>query len=168
MSTINNEMKSPIEHDQRGVSAVVDEAIDGSKAIPVVLVTKNEDGEFEYIGGGGGPVDWESIENKPEEFPPEPHIHEIAQVTGLQAALDEKAPTSHTHTIAQVTGLQAELDGKAPTSHTHTIAQVTGLQAALDEKTAKPTAIEPIEDPSTATAEDIANKLNELIAALKA
>lgn len=150
MSTINNEMKSPIEHDQRGVSAVVDEAIDGSKAIPVVLVTKNEDGEFEYIGsnggGGGGPVDWESIENKPEEFPPEPHIHEIAQVTGLQAALDEKAPTSHTHTIAQV----------------------TGLQAALDEKTAKPTAIEPIEDPSTATAEDIANKLNELIAALKA
>lgn len=149
MSTINNEMKSPIEHDQRGVSAVVDEAIDGSKAIPVVLVTKNEDGEFEYIGsiggGGGGPVDWESIENKPEEFPPEPHIHEIAQVTGLQT----------------------ELDGKAPTSHTHTIAQVTGLQAALDEKTAKPTAIEPIADPSTATAEDIANKLNELIAALK-
>lgn len=146
MSTINNEMKSPIEHDQRGVSAVVDEAIDGSKAIPVVLVTKNEDGEFEYIGGGGGgPVDWGSIENKPEEFPPEPHIHEIEQVTGLQE----------------------ELDGKAPTSHTHTIEQVTGLQAELDEKTAKPTAIEPIADPSTATAEDIANKLNELIAALK-
>lgn len=150
MSNVNNEMKSPIEHDQRGVSAVVDEAIDGTKAIPVVLVTKNENGEFEYAdaggGSGGGNVEWENIENKPEEFPPEPHTHEIAQVTGLQA----------------------ELNGKAPTSHTHTIAQVTGLQAALDAKPAKPAAVEAIADPETATAEDIANKLNELLAALKA
>jgi len=62
------------------------------------------------------------------------HTHEIANVTGLQTALDGKAGTSHTHSIANVTGLQAALDGKAGTSHTHSIANVTGLQAALDGK----------------------------------
>lgn len=35
------------------------------------------------------------------------------------------APTSHTHTIANVTGLQSALDGKAATSHTHSASQVT-------------------------------------------
>lgn len=67
---------------------------------------------------------------------PGAHTHAIADVTGLQTALNGKAPTSHTHSIANVTGLQAALDGKAPTSHTHTIANVTGLQAALDAKQA--------------------------------
>ena len=41
---------------------------------------------------------------------------------------------AHTHTIANVTGLQTALDGKAASSHTHTIAEVTGLQTALDSK----------------------------------
>lgn len=46
----------------------------------------------------------------------------------------------HTHTIANVTGLQAALDGKqaagsyAAASHTHTIANVSDLQGALDAK----------------------------------
>lgn len=61
----------------------------------------------------------------------------LGQVTTLLAG---KANTTHTHTVAQITGLQAALDGKqasgdyAPTTHTHTIAQVTGLQSALDGK----------------------------------
>jgi hypothetical protein len=37
------------------------------------------------------------------------------------------ALASHTHSIANVTGLQTALDGKANTSHTHTINQITGL-----------------------------------------
>lgn len=41
---------------------------------------------------------------------------------------------SHSHTIANVDGLQVALDAKANSSHTHTIAQVTGLQSALDGK----------------------------------
>jgi hypothetical protein len=64
------------------------------------------------------------------------HTHTIAQVTGLQTALDGKAASSHTHTIAQVTGLQTALDGKAASSHTHAIDEVTGLQAELDGKQA--------------------------------
>lgn len=35
------------------------------------------------------------------------------------------APASHTHTIAQVTGLQTALDGKASSSHTHSASDIT-------------------------------------------
>lgn len=68
-------------------------------------------------GGGGAPA-WSSITGKPATFPPEAHSHVIADVTGLQAALDGKqvagsyAAASHGHVIADVTGLQAALDGK--------------------------------------------------------
>jgi hypothetical protein len=90
------------------------------------------------------------------------HSHTIANVTGLQGALDGKADDAdltgkadavHTHAFAQITdkpasypaeahnhaildvaGLQGALDGKADDAHNHTIANVTGLQAALDGK----------------------------------
>ena len=68
------------------------------------------------------------------------HTHAIADVTSLQTALDGKAATSHTHSIGNVTGLQTALDGKATTSHTHAIADVTGLQTALDGKEGSQTA----------------------------
>lgn len=80
------------------------------------------------------------------------HTHTIANVTGLQSALDSKqaagdyattteltqglagkANSSHTHEIANVNGLQAALDGKQPTgsyapaTHTHTASQITDL-----------------------------------------
>lgn len=63
-------------------------------------------------------------------------VFDLAQVNGLQAALDAKAAASHTHTVANVTGLQAALDAKAAASHVHTITNVTGLQTALDGKQA--------------------------------
>ena len=64
------------------------------------------------------------------------HTHEIAQVNGLQTALDGKspmthnhngvyAPVSHTHEIAQVNGLQNQLNGKANSSHTHPASQIS-------------------------------------------
>ena len=62
------------------------------------------------------------------------HTHAIADVTGLQAAIDGKAASVHTHAIADTTGLQSALDGKAASVHTHAIADTTGLQAALDAK----------------------------------
>ena len=52
------------------------------------------------------------------------------------------AAASHTHSIADVTGLQTALDGKqasgsyAASVHTHIISDVTGLQTALDGKQA--------------------------------
>jgi hypothetical protein len=57
-------------------------------------------------------VDWAEVANKPLTFPPTAHNHAIAEVTGLQTALDGKAPAAHTHTTAQVTGLDTALAGK--------------------------------------------------------
>jgi len=58
-------------------------------------------------------VTWDQVGGKPTEFPPSAHNHVIADVTGLQDALDDKPNNAHTHVIADITGLQAELDGKA-------------------------------------------------------
>ena len=60
-----------------------------------------------------------------------------AKVDGLQAALDGKQPrgeyaaSSHTHAVAEVTGLQEALDGKAAASHRHAAADIDGLDAAV-------------------------------------
>ncbi len=42
------------------------------------------------------------------------HTHAVADVTGLQTALDGKALSSHSHAISDVTNLQNTLDGKQP------------------------------------------------------
>jgi microcystin-dependent protein len=82
------------------------------------------------------------IDTKLSGLPVSGHTHTIANVTGLQTALDGKqasgsyAAATHTHAISDTTGLQTALDGKAASSHTHTIANVTGLQTALDGKQA--------------------------------
>jgi hypothetical protein len=62
-----------------------------------------------------------------------------ADLTGIPASF---TPSAHVHTIANVTGLQTALDGKqaagsyAAAVHGHVIADVTGLQTALDGKQA--------------------------------
>ena len=111
-----------------------------------------------YGGGGGGATSWGSItgtlssqtdlqtalngKQAAGSYANATHSHIIADVTGLQTALDGKASSTHTHIIGDVTGLQAALDGKqaagsyAAASHTHIIADVTGLQTALDGKQA--------------------------------
>jgi hypothetical protein len=58
------------------------------------------------------------------------HTHSIANVTGLQNALDAKLETSN-FTYANLTGKPSTF---APSAHTHAISEVTGLQTALDLK----------------------------------
>lgn len=71
------------------------------------------------------------------------HTHEIANVNGLQDALNGKQPSGsyaaseHTHQIADVENLQTALDGKAGSSHSHAIADVAELQTTLDGKIPK-------------------------------
>lgn len=48
----------------------------------------DEDGEPVDIGGGGGSTAWGDVTGKPSTFPPASHDHAIADVDGLQAALD--------------------------------------------------------------------------------
>lgn len=49
------------------------------------------------------------------------HKHEIADVNGLQTALNGKSNTGHKHEIADINKLQIALDGKSNTGHTHQI-----------------------------------------------
>lgn len=51
---VNNEMTKSIEIDNRNVSEVVDEAVDGTKAVPIVYVEKDEEGNFIYAENAGG------------------------------------------------------------------------------------------------------------------
>jgi hypothetical protein len=98
--------------------------------------------------------DWDQSDSTQKDFiKNKPDLSTYATATALSTGLAGKANASHTHTIANVTGLQAALDGKQPkgsyatttaltdglagkanTAHTHTVANVTGLQDALNGK----------------------------------
>lgn len=71
------------------------------------LVFESEDGlgfttgDLRVATGGTSSVEWASVLNKPTEFTPSSHNHEISDVTGLQAAL-----TAATDTLAT---LQAQI-----------------------------------------------------------
>lgn len=58
------------------------------------------------------------------------HTHAIANITGLQTALDAKLETAN-FSYANLTGKPSTF---APSAHNHAISEVTGLQTALDLK----------------------------------
>lgn len=98
--------------------------------------------------------DWDQSDSAQKDFiKNKPDLSTYATATALSTGLAGKANKSHTHAVADVTGLQTALDGKQPkgsyatttaltdglagkanTAHTHTIANVTGLQDALNGK----------------------------------
>lgn len=80
-----------------------------------------EDGYTVYTAGTATSVPWSGVTGKPSTFTPSAHTHTIANITGLQNALNGKANSSHTHSIDNVTGLQSALDGKASSGHTHSL-----------------------------------------------
>lgn len=119
-----------------------------------------------YDSNGNGIVDnAEKLEGHAASyFAQATHSHAIADVNGLQAALNatgdmkksvydadgdgvvdnakkldgktlaQFAPAQHSHDMSQVRGLSSALTGKADAVHSHEIADVNGLQAALDGK----------------------------------
>ena len=83
--------------------------------------------------------------------------------TDEQVAL--KADLEHTHEIADVTGLQDALNGKANTVHTHTTAQVDGLDTALAGKADKATTLSGYGITDAYTTAQTDTKIAEAIAA---
>lgn len=88
---------------------------DGNLHVPATGTTNN--GKFLEAGPTAGSlawanIDWTDIVNKPATFTPSAHGHAIADVTGLQTALDGKSATSHTHADATTTvsGFMAAAD----------------------------------------------------------
>lgn len=66
-----------------------------SKMYFVVDDTKlnTEEGYEEYTAGSATSVPWSGVTDKPEEFKPEAHKHQMSDVTGLDTALAGKATT---------------------------------------------------------------------------
>lgn len=85
---------------------------------------------------------WSELQEKPSKFPPEPHKHEIADVNGLQSALDEKA--TQTYVDGRISSLPkpatswSEITGKPesfhPESHHHSTSDISGLDLMLQDK----------------------------------
>lgn len=92
-------------------------------------------GTTQIAGDGGGDPD---------------HIHDIADVTGLQTALDSKSDDNHTHAYASLTAIPATFTPSAhghawteitakpttftPETHQHAIADITNLSTTLTGK----------------------------------
>jgi hypothetical protein len=106
-------------------------------------LTSKHTGQTSHFAGFG--LSGETVYYDPSNYAAANHLH-----TGVYSPTahthTQYSPTGHTHTIANVTGLQSALDGKSSTGHTHTgvyapvihthaISGVTGLQTALDGKT---------------------------------
>lgn len=97
----------------------------------------------EEAGGGPSTVAWADVTGKPTTFAPATHNQAFTTITGT--ATEAQIPALPQ---SKITNLTADLGGKIAKS------SVSGVTA--------------IADPATATAQDIATKLNALIAALKA
>lgn len=79
--------------------------------------TPSDNDIWQYHAAGNN---WQHRSLAQAGIAPEVHTHVIADVTGLQTALNNKSDVGHTHVIADVTGLQTALDGKSDIGHTHT------------------------------------------------
>lgn len=77
------------------------------KTSPSLRGPKGDKGETGSVEN----VSWDDITGKPATYPPAPHTHTTAQVTGLDDALAGKADKGHMHKIEDVGGLKERLDG---------------------------------------------------------
>lgn len=133
----------PIAHlhrilDVEGLSGALDGKRDTGK-IPIADI----DGLNAKLASLG---QWDSLEGKPQAYPPTTHGHGISDVTGLQAALDSKRPSGDIQ-ISEVLGLSQQLSqigvapawasvtGKPatfpPSMHGHAQADIAGLSELL-------------------------------------
>lgn len=119
------------------VTGLTEELASKLEVIPAEYLTQTEgDNRYELKGDGTGEpvatsVDWVDVTNKPLEFPPEPHLHAMTDVSGLDLALGDKSDLGHTHDWVEITLKPTEFP---PEAHLHTTADVSGLDIALGDK----------------------------------
>lgn len=126
---VDNKMRKPVDSDSRGNAEVVDEDVNGVKAIPLVPVAKNESGEFEYVeigGGGDVTVDWADVQNKPTTYPPAAHDHNTLYYTKAESDGNYQ-PKGDYATVSQ-------LNTKANSADVYTKAEVDALIQALRDE----------------------------------
>lgn len=156
MSTIIEVQPSP----GGGSVSITEAAIPaGGTTGQVLSKLSASDYDVQWSAVSAGSVAWNDITGKPSTFTPSAHSHVIADVTGLQTALDGKqasgsyAAASHTHIIADVTGLQTALDGKQAAGSYQPLATVlTNTTAAFT--TAQETKLAGVAAGATANSSD--------------
>ena len=123
--------------EQSDLEKEIQDRKDGDQALQDQIDALDPDGDRK--------VDWSEIDGKPSEFPPETHGHEIADVDGLQDALDtaggapawddvtgkptEFPPAAHNQDWSTIENTPSEYP---PESHTHGQDEVDGLELRLD------------------------------------
>lgn len=118
-----------------------------------VTVTVNN--PLPVTGIGGGTVEWDNIQGKPEEFPPSPHTH-----TPEEAGA---APATHTHAASAITSGTLNA-ARIPTLDQSKISNLTAdLAAKLTATQAAAQADSVAEDITTLVAD-----FNALLAKLRA
>ena len=93
-------------------------------------VLKKGDGVKTYadLVSIGAVAAWGDITDKPSTFKPSAHDHTLAQVNGLQTALDGKAAEGHSHAWASITGKPSTF---APSAHNHAWADITAKPVVI-------------------------------------
>jgi len=73
-----------------------------------------------------GGVDWDDITGKPATFPPSPHFHQISEVSGLTAALNNKAELDHVHQWSEIQNKPTTFPPSGHNLTSHTDVDTTG------------------------------------------
>ena len=111
----------------------------------VLAKASNADYVTEWVDASGGSSDHGTLTGLSDDDHTQYHNDSRGDAryytkSQVDTYLSGKADTSHTHSIANVTGLQTALDGKqasgsyAASSHTHTASEVTDFSEAVDDR----------------------------------
>lgn len=111
----------------------------------VLAKASNADYVTEWVDASGGSSDHGTLTGLSDDDHTQYHNDSRGDAryytkSQVDTSLSGKADTSHTHSIADVTGLQTALDGKqasgsyAASSHTHTASEVTDFSEAVDDR----------------------------------
>jgi hypothetical protein len=95
-------------------------------------VHDNGDGTFSLVTineGSSGDVDWTTILNKPETFPPDTHTHEYSTLESIPTTF---TPSEHTH---DYTAIQNKPATFTPSTHTHSYGSLTSIPTSFNPST---------------------------------
>lgn len=158
-------MKSAYDTDSNGKVDNADNADKFGGQAPEYYATAEEvgkkanDADLATVAKTGS---YNDLINKPTDFAPSTHSHEMTDVTGLEDALGNKAEKTHNHTTSEITDFSTEMAKKADVSHTHEQSEINGLANVINEVTAiaegkcKSYTFETVEELDTALTEYVA------------
>lgn len=78
---------------------------------------------------------YNDLTDKPTNFAPSSHTHEIGEINELVDTLTAKAEKEHQHSTSDITDFNTEMEKKANATHTHAQGEVNGLEDTIETVT---------------------------------